>query len=324
MKSTDIINKLDKAIAANLPAFIWGAPGIGKSSVVEQVAAARKTDLIDLRVVLLDPVDLRGLPHIDVKTKTTEWMTPSFLPTKGKGILFLDELNAAPAMVQNACLQLVLNRKLGEYTLPTGWYICAAGNRDTDGALVQRMSSALKSRFIHLQFDADVNAWCAWGALNGIAPEIIAFLRFRPELLHKYTKDQNAFPCPRTWEYASRLLRVDPQGDYQLLQGTIGEAAAVEFSGFLRMYRDMVSPDAIVANPDGVPVPTSPGTLYAVATALSHFATAANLKSVTRFLARVPKEYSVLCINDATTRDPKLKSTAAYTQWGVLNAESLY
>src|SRR5262245_26747070 len=136
MKSTEIIESLENLMAVQRPAFIWGGPGVGKSSVVHQIAKKKKLELIDIRAILLDPVDLRGLPRAS-KSGETEWLTPAFLPKSGKGILFLDELNVAPPMVQAACYQLVLDRKLGDYELPSGWYVCAAGNRETDGAAAQ-------------------------------------------------------------------------------------------------------------------------------------------------------------------------------------------
>ena len=126
MTPSALIEALNCALTEHVPVHIWGAPGGGKSEIVRDLAAAQGCEFIDLRAVLLDPVDLRGLPCID--GDTTRWLVPNFLPREGKGILFLDELTSAPQMVQAACYQLVLDRRLGDYVLPDGWDIMAAGN----------------------------------------------------------------------------------------------------------------------------------------------------------------------------------------------------
>ena len=137
MKASSISDALRVLVAARRPVFIWGGPGVGKSSVVKQLAETLNVPLQDVRALLLDPVDLRGLPFLGSDGRS-KWATPEFLPQNGTGILFLDELNAAPAMVQASCYQLVLDRKLGEYVLPDGWAIIAAeprfgpGRDDTD------------------------------------------------------------------------------------------------------------------------------------------------------------------------------------------------
>src|SRR5258708_9558867 len=209
MKASAVANALRTLIAARQPVFIWGSPGIGKSAVIRQLASALKLPLQDIRALLLDPVDLRGLPFLGPDGRS-KWATPDFLPADGSGILFLDELNAAPAMVQASCYQLVLDRKLGEYTLPEGWGIIAAGNRDSDRAVTTRMPAPLRNRFVHLEFEVDTQEWSEWAIKAGVRPEVIAFLRFRPDLLSAFDRDQNAFPSPRPWESVPRILHPLP------------------------------------------------------------------------------------------------------------------
>ena len=150
----------------NSPYLCGAPPGIGKSQVIAQAARDLGIDLIDVRAVLLDPVDLRGLPHIDENRRAC-WCPPDFLPREGCGVMLLDELNAAPPLVQAACYQLVLDRCLGEYRLPEGWSMVAAGNRETDRAVTHRMPSALANRFAHLNFDVDAEEWIQWAQDNG-------------------------------------------------------------------------------------------------------------------------------------------------------------
>ena len=209
MKPSDISEALYGLIDARQSVFIWGGPGVGKSGVVRQVAERRSLPLRDVRALLLDPVDLRGLPYLS--EGRSKWATPDFLPQDGAGVLFLDELNAAPPMVQASCYQLVLDRKLGEYVLPDGWSIVAAGNRDSDRAVTSRMPTPLRNRFVHLDFEVDIQEWSAWAIQANIRPEVIAFLRFRPALLSAFDRDNNAFPSPRSWEFVSRILNSNPK-----------------------------------------------------------------------------------------------------------------
>jgi len=326
MKPTQIKFSLETAIRAKRPAFIWGAPGVGKSQVVAQIARENDLELIDVRAVLLDPVDLRGLPHINGEGKA-HWAIPSFLPQKGKGILFLDELNAAPLLVQAACYQLILDRKLGEYELPEGWSVVAAGNRETDKAITFRMSSALANRFIHLNFDVDLEDWIEWALSADIEIEVVAFIRFRPALLHQFdpTKNEKTFPSPRTWEYVSDILKTKPLSsiEFELIAGIVGEAAAAEFMGFMKIYRDLPDPDAILIDPKGSIVPTDPATQYAICGALSRKASTTNFGRVLEYGQRLPIEFSVLLVRDSVKISPELTKTRAFIKWSTDNSEIL-
>lgn len=308
------------------PAFLWGAPGIGKSQVVSQVAEEQKLQLIDIRAILLDPVDLRGLPHINGDNRA-HWCQPDFLPRKGKGILFLDELNAAPQLVQAACYQLVLDRKLGEYTLPPGWTVIAAGNRETDRAVTNRMPSALANRFVHINFDVDLEDWVAWALETGIQTELISFLRFRPELLHSFDpkKNDKAFPSPRSWEFVSRILASRPaqEIEYELLTGTVGEGAAAELMAFLRIFRSLPNPDVVLMNPDTANVPEDPATLYAICGALSHKAGENTIGRLCTYANRLPAEFSVLLIRDSVKHAPGVVNSRAFVEWASAHSEVL-
>lgn len=320
MKASAISNALRTLVAAQQPAFIWGGPGIGKSDVVRQLAADLSISLQDVRALLLDPVDLRGLPFLGTDGRS-KWATPDFLPKVGSGILFLDELNAAPAMVQASCYQLVLDRKLGEYTLPKDWAIIAAGNRDSDRAVTTRMPAPLRNRFVHLEFEVDGQEWAEWAIHAGIRPEVIAFLRFRPEVLSAFDRDANAFPSPRSWEFVSRILDSKPTQsiEYELFAGAVGTGAATEFSAFLRTFRELPNIDAILLNPLKEPVPDNAAAQYAVASALARFASDMNFDRVCQYLDRMPTEFRILCVRDATLRDPSVRHTAGYTKWAIEN-----
>src|SRR5271157_5364050 len=321
MKASAISDALRVLVAARRPVFIWGAPGWRKSAVVRQLATELGIALRDVRALLLDPVDLRGLPFLGSDGRS-KWATPDFLPQNGTGILFLDELNAAPAMVQASCYQLVLDRKLGEYVLPDGWAIIAAGNRDSDRAVTTRMPTPLRNRFVHLEFEVDVQEWSEWAIQAGIRPEVIAFLRFRPELLSAFDRDANAFPSPRSWEFVSRILdcldsQSNPAIEHEVIAGAVGPGAATEFSAFLRMFRELPNIDAILLNPTQEPVPENAAAQYAVASALARCASDTNFDRVCLYLDRLPTEFRVLCVRDASLREPAIRCTAGYVKWAV-------
>ena len=315
------------AVEEQQPVFIWGSPGTGKSSVVNQLAIELEIALRDIRALLLDPVDLRGLPFVG-KDGRSQWATPDFLPQDGEGILFLDELNAAPAMVQASCYQLVLDRRLGEYTLPEGWAIVAAGNRDSERAATTKMPTPLRNRFVHIDFEVDVQEWSEWAIKANVRPEVIAFIRFRPELLSAFDRDANAFPSPRSWEFVSRILdsldsQANPAIEHEVIAGAVGSGAATGFSAFLRMFRELPNIDAILLNPLQEPVPENAAAQYAVASALARCASDTNFDRISLYLNRLPTEFRVLCVRDATLRAPAIKSTAGYTKWAVENHHAI-
>ena len=316
---------LSEYLEADVPAFMSGAPGVGKSDSVAQTAAARGVTLIDQRVTLLDPVDLRGLPHI--VDGAAVWGAPGFLPNENrdgaKGILFLDELNAAPPSTQAACYQLVLNRKLGDYSLPPGWRIAAAGNRQSDRAAAQRMPSALANRFAHIDVEPDVDTWCTWANGAGLEAVMVAFIRFRPALLHMMPQnaDERAFPTPRSWASASKLAMSPVDLRLPLIAGLVGEGPAAEFEGFIRTFLDVPSIRDILADPKGAKVPSGPAALFAVSTAIARKAAATTFSAILDYAQRLPKEFEILTAVDATRRDKKLCETQAFVAWASRNAD---
>ncbi|MGL4497873.1 MAG: AAA family ATPase, partial [Planktothrix sp.] len=200
MTPTQLQNYLNRLIKHKLPisTMIWGPPGIGKSSIVEQVSRRHKLDFVDVRLSQLAPTDLRGLPVAE--NGISKWYPPEFLPQKGQGILFLDELNMAPPAMQGMAQQLILDRRVGSYEVPPGWYIWAAGNRKEDRAAVFDMPSPLANRFLHLEVQPDFDSFKTYAVTKKIHEQIIAFLSFRTPLLHQPNYHQSAWPSPRSWE----------------------------------------------------------------------------------------------------------------------------
>ena len=188
--------------------MIWGPPGIGKSATVRAIAKSNDLKLIDLRLSQLAPTDLRGLPVADRDKLISNWYPPEFLPKDGNGILFLDELNTAPPAMQGIAQQLILDRRVGDYCLPDGWFVWAAGNRQEDASAVFKMPSALQNRFIHFDVESDFDSFRTWALENNINEQILAFLAWRPNLLHKFDRTEAAWPSPRSWAAANELHNV--------------------------------------------------------------------------------------------------------------------
>lgn len=239
---------LNKILKTPIVPFLWGPPGIGKSSLVRELCKENNWDLIDLRLSLLNPVDLRGLPMIDKEHQKARWLAPSFLPNGANvnpGILFLDEINLAPLSVQAAAYQLILDKKVGEYVFPDHWKIIAAGNRETDRANVYKISAPLANRFVHFTLRPDINAWRAWA--NGrVHTAVIDFLYMRQSIMLQMPNDsEKAFPSPRSWDFVSQILTAfeyDESKDLseelkQAIIGSVGEGAAKEFLAFLTDYK---------------------------------------------------------------------------------------
>jgi len=271
---------------------------VGKSSVVKGVVDSCGLDLRDIRAPLLDPTDLRGLPYL--KDGVATWAPPSFLPSDpaSSGVLFFDELNAAPPLVQASLYQLTLDRRIGEYELPAGWRIIAAGNRAEDGAVVFRMPSALANRFIHLDFEADFEDWATWASVAMIHPLIQAFLRLRRELLLDTRIMDRGFPTPRAWEMASDALgsfNEPPQAILDVLIGIVGEGASMEFTRFAERSLTAERVDAILADPENAELPKELGDLYALVSFIA--STAKNdyvVKGAGRLLPRLTPEIGVM------------------------------
>ncbi len=255
------------------PVMLWGPPGVGKSQMVAQVAAKHKAPVVDIRLSQMEPSDLRGIPFR--VADSVEWAIPALLPNAekhgAKGILFLDEITSAPPTVSAAAYQLILDRRLGDYQVPDGWAIFAAGNRQGDRGVTYTMPAPLANRFSHFEVDTHLDDWVHWAYRNGIDERIIAFLRFRPELLFDFDPAHNpvAFPSPRSWEFTHRGLQKfadHPDLLQATLQACIGPAAGVELHAFVNSIEQMPDLDSIIAG-DEVAVPGEIDLQYAVAAA---------------------------------------------------------
>lgn len=314
MKPQAAIRALKHMIAIKQPTFLWGPPGVGKSSIARQVAEEYGA-FIDLRLVQLDIIDLRGVLYVD-KGKSS-WAPPSILPTKGRGVILLDEFVQALPLMQNTASQLILDRCIGEYRLPPEWVVLAAGNRETDRAATNKMPSHIANRFTHINIEVDYGDWQVWALRNKLNAMVIAFLAFRPAMLHNFNAAEKAFPSPRSWEFVSRIVSngVDDDTMLETVAGTVGEAAAKEFVGFVRVFRDLPEYEDIVKHPGSVDVPNNAATLYALSTMLATRVQRAEMKAVFKYVERLPEDFQILAVRTLTTNNKDLVETSTYIQW---------
>lgn len=273
--------------------FIWGAPGIGKSSAVKQVAKEQDLKLIDLRISQLAPTDIRGLPY--TKDGKAHFAPPSFLPTEGEGILFLDELNMASPSVMGIAQQLILDRQVGDYKVPDGWFIIAAGNRTEDRAAISQMPAPVANRFIHFHIDCTLDSWKEYAIAQGIDEKILSFLNFRPQLLYNFEKNQSAWPSPRSWEFADTLLSVNLN-----IESAVGAGAASEFYAYQTIYRELPDIESIFRG-ENITVPSEPSLIYAVCGAMINRASTANdiYKGLKWLMGGTTEDYIGLYMSDA-------------------------
>ncbi len=279
MRPALILAILDREFQSTLsghhtPAMLWGPPGVGKSQMVAQIATKHDVPMIDIRLSQMEPTDLRGIPFRN--GAVVEWAIPAMLPDPARhgmeGILFLDEITSAAPTVSAAAYQLILDRRLGEYQVPPGWAIFAAGNRQGDRGVTYSMPAPLANRFSHFEVETHLDDWVAWAYANNIDERIIAFLRFRPERLFDFDPTHNpvAFPSPRSWEFAHRALqKFQNHPDLLLggLQACVGPTAGIEVRAFIDNLDNLPDIDAILKG-EAAPVPKETDLQYAVASAL--------------------------------------------------------
>lgn len=297
--------------------MLWGAPGVGKSQGVHQVAkemekkTGKKVHVTDVRLLLFNPIDLRGIPVANAEKTLAVWLKPQIFQMDESSevihILFLDEISAAPQSVQAAAYQIVLDHTIGEHHLPKNCLVIAAGNRVTDKSVAYKMPKALANRLLHLEIEGNFTSWKKWAIQNGIHEKVIGFLSFRQDALFGFdaTKDDLAFPTPRTWEMVSRVLQMLPDEGkeiYPLIAGLIGKGTAVEFSAWCRIYQHLPNITKIFQGLE-TEVPQKSDTLFAVVSSMTVYAREHQkdlnaIRNSIRYTRKMPPEYAALLLEN--------------------------
>ena len=243
-----------KCIKIKRPVFMWGPPGIGKSDIVKQIGDEQNREVIDVRLSLWEPTDIKGIPYYNSQLNTMSWAPPAELPTDpdSTAILFLDELNSAAPATQAAAYQLILNRRVGTYQLPDGVSIVAAGNRETDKGVTYRMPAPLANRFVHLELRTDFEDWQEWATKNHVHEQVVGYVSFAKQDLYDFDprSSSRAFATPRSWSFVSDLLKDDDLDEAtltDLIAGAVGEGLAVKFMAHRKVAKQMPNPSDILS-----------------------------------------------------------------------------
>ena len=248
---------LRHAMLKKRPIFLWGPPGIGKSDIVAQITnSLPNSHLIDIRLSLWDPTDIKGIPYFNSNDNTMTWAPPSELPDADMAaqydniVLFLDEMNSAAPAVQAAAYQLILNRKVGTYKLPDNVVIVAAGNREADKGVTYRMPAPLANRFVHLEMAVDFDDWFQWAVDNQLHKDVVGFLQFSKKDLYDFDpkSPSRSFATPRSWSFVSELIEddLDENTTTDLVAGSVGEGLAVKFMAHRKVAAEMPNPTDIL------------------------------------------------------------------------------
>lgn len=308
--------------------MLWGPPGVGKSQGVRQLGkrieaeCGKQVRITDVRLLLFNPIDLRGIPTANADKTLAVWLRPQIFEMSGApdvvNILFLDEISAAPQSVQAAAYQITLDRRIGEHALPENCIVIAAGNRVTDKSVAVKMPKALANRLCHLEIHDDFSSWRRWAVQSGVHEKVIAFLSSRPDLLMQFSTDNDelAFATPRAWEMVSNLLNIvsdDIAVVYPMISGCIGCGAALEFRTWNDLYARLPDVPGIFAG-KRVPVPKEADVLYATISAMAAHARAHTgdrnaIANAVAYAVQMPPDFAAVLFRDFCTISPELKQS---------------
>jgi hypothetical protein len=314
---------------ANQTVMVWGDSGIGKTELSDQIALATARKKIDLRLNIRESVDLRGLPVPDLANMVTKWLVPAEMPksdgSDGPTLLVIDEITNSTLQMLAVAMQLILERAIGEYKLPDNCAILAMGNRSKDSRAAIQMPKPLRNRFAHFTMIVDHCAWVEHCKRTNLAPEIVAFIRFRPEyLIRQPVGEENAYATPRSVYRCGKYVNEPPRRRLKMFIAMVGKDVGSEMESFVAMYQSLANIDDILANPKTAKLPTEPSERYAVCTAIARLATRKNFANVITYADRIAethRDVASVAVIDATDRDPKLTEIAAYSKWAIKNQD---
>jgi hypothetical protein len=322
MKAKDLIKSVQALVEQKVPTFLWGAPGIGKSSIVKGIAKEQGLEFIDLRLALMDPTDLKGIPFYDKESHTALWAPPAFLPKSGEGILFLDELNSAPPSVQSSAYQLILDRRVGEYILPDGWAIVAAGNREGDRGVTYRMPAPLANRFVHFEMEVSLQDWKDWAYKSGLDERIIAYISYKSEHLFTFDakSDTKSFATPRSWEYVANILKSTMPESLLLgsISGAVGTEVAVGFLSFAKVIHRLPNIENVFLQKD-VEYSEDVDVLYALSAGLVSAylkeQSEQRLENLLAYTLDMKSEFAVMIVQDLQRNGINMEQSVRFKEW---------
>ena len=331
MRAELVLKTIKDLFPTKRPVSIVGAPGGGKTSIVRTASHEMGIGYIEKHMPTMLVEDF-GVPDIVGDGDSFGYKIPDWYPAEyrtdipDEGILCFDDRNQAGNDLQKVLANVQQARTLHGVPLKKGWMVISTGNRQEDRAGANRVLSHLANRETVIELDTHLDDSTKWMLENDVATEVVAFLRFRPNLLHDFDPQRDQNPTPRSWvEGVSAVLGVvSPDAEFECFKGAVGEGAAAEFVGFVRIYRKLPNPDNIIMNPTTADVPDDPATLYALSGAIAERATENNFERVCTYAERMPPEFSVLSVSYAARKKPELASTQAFTKWAINHQDVLF
>lgn len=319
----ELIKAFRKVSDSKRPLMVESSPGIGKTQIVAQAARELGIGFMAIHAPLLQPEDY-GMPvvHGAKKDQLKFIVSSDKFPLVGsdcpdEGILLVDELAQADNAGQKILANLFQEREIHGQKLKEGWTIVATGNRAQDRAGANRILGHLSNRMTRVELEASLDDWTQWALGAGVKPEVVAFIRFRPELLSNYDAKQEVNATPRAWTegVSARLGLIPGALEFSVFSGDVGEGPASELLAFLKIFRTLPNPDAILLNPKKAEVPEEPATLYALTGALVSRVSDANFGRAMDYIKRLPPEFSVLFVKDAMAKCPEVCNTKEFVSW---------
>lgn len=324
MNAAQLTVLLEKAWKAGLSVLVEGEPGIGKTELIKACAKKHGYQFWMSHPAISEPVDYKGYPM--AYTSQTGKRICDFLPDSHLDklieadvptIAFLDDVGQAPGSVQAALMQLIQERRVNGHAISDKVVWIGATNSTTHQAGVMGFIEPFKGRWgAIVRLESSLNDWCDWALGEDMPPELVAFLRTRPELLHAFkpSKTLERSPDPRSWEKVGRWMNIKVN-DLDVHTGCVGKGAATELNAFLRLAKDAPSLDTILLNPDSAPIPENPSLQYLVVSGLARRADKNNIGQVASYLSRMTQPMRVLCWRDALRISPQLQQTKAAIKW---------
>lgn len=330
MRPETLKTTLKAAIRKGKNVHIEGSPGLGKTQLGKQAVRelGEQFHVVFKHGPTMQPEDI-ALPF-RMDNGRLDFARAGWLPLTGDYadgqhvVVFIDELAQADVAVQKTLANLMQERESYGVALHNNVSFISTGNRASDRAGANRILSHLRNRMMTLKFEPSLDDWCRWALDNNIRAEIIAFLRFRPDQLNDFDPMRDINPTPRVWAEGIHDIvgdvedgTVPPEAEFECYEGYVGEGAATQFASFMKMYRKLPNPDAVLMQPDTYPVPEEASVRYALAGALAHRSTEDNFDRVVTFASRMPAEFTVYTLLDATRKNPELQNTKAFTNWAI-------
>ena len=307
---------------------------MGKSAIVQQFADNNRLEMIDIRLSQSDPIDLGGVLTFNKERTKGELLPLGMFPVEGDTppeskvgwVLFLDEITSAPLAVQAAAFKLTLDKMVGMHKLHPNVVLICAGNLTTDKAIVNKLSTPMQSRLAHFTLKINNPAWLIWAAGALIDHRIMAFIRFKPDILYRFDPNHNGdtYPSPRTWEFANRFIRhwetIDSD-NIPLIASVIEEGPAREFFVFCKIYEDLPSIQNIKADPQNVIIANNPSSQYAISGLVAHHLEPKSAATLMQIVERLPIEFAIITMKDALKKHKNLMKEPAVYEWTKRNAK---